>query len=149
MKVVVGVYTNLKDAEKIGLVDYELPQIPSVGDIIFANHLIEWQMFDKRGEWKINDPNLPLNYVRSIAYRENGTPIIMLGANPRHVQVNLFLNSNFLTSTSLFAIPNEGDIITVGNKNYYVIDKNYFEGSNVINIVLDNHYGGSLVYIAN
>lgn len=137
VKIVVGVYTDLADIKES--VSYQLPQLPSIGDIILPNAMLNSIIERKRREWEFNLEER-INFVRAIAFSDNGTPIVMLGIHPTYVLAELYFKGEY-KYTCLPEVPSIDSRVKFDESNsYWVRHVCFYPGDSLMLVVLGDEF---------
>lgn len=132
--VTVGVYDTIEQIRQ-NAIRMTLPQLPSVGDVIFPDGELKTRIEAKKKEWKLTGS---INFVRHIGYYGSDI-VVMLGGNPRLHTVDFYYKNN-VVGGYLSAVPSVGDLVYVPDfdeQNYlYVESLSYSAVSNIVGIFL-------------
>lgn len=117
VRVTIGIYETLKDAE---VVHMRLGALPRIGETLLMTPELKKMADKKIKEWNM-DPYTRVNYVKCIAYDQQPTPVLMLSTNPNLVNVDCFAEGQKTFTLSLPSVPRIGEeIISLEEKQFFV-----------------------------
>lgn len=138
VKLIIGVCSDIRNLTPDDKIDFELPNIPNIGDIIY----VTGAKYDKLcNEFKsINKIKqaLQINYVKAIGYTNSQTPYIMLAPNPNLVFIDCVVDGDVVECLYVSSIPQKGDIILLNQTGDYYVDK----------VCHVNGWNGAVVYLS-
>lgn len=145
--VTVGLYSNYADIQN-NAIRMELPQIPSIGDMIIPNSALLAKIEEMKRLWKTD---VSINYVRTIGYY-GSTVVVMLGGSPSLITIDFHYRNN-VCGAYLSAVPRVGDLVYVRNfdeKDYlYVESVAYSADSSIVDVFLSKSKESPSVVVQN
>lgn len=119
VRVTVGIYDDLKNAEVIRM---QLGALPRIGEALLMTPELKRMADKKIKEWNLA-PDTRVNYVKCIAYDQQPTPVLMLSTNPKLINMDCIMEDRKTTfGLNVPSIPRIGEQIVTPQEEYRYVE---------------------------